>query len=126
MDKKNLRGQMHNSMYHQIQKQGYATSVDVLQDIDILKKEDYESWRFGRVPYLEQVCGGNLHLLSDIIKEMRKYAAKNNLKPSWTCYHGWGRNKQSKLRFSKSSKESIEQSYATHYITNSMLYSDNV
>jgi len=43
MDKKNIRGQIHNSMYHQIQKQGYATPVDVLQDIDILKKEDYES-----------------------------------------------------------------------------------
>ena len=32
---------VHNSMYHQIQKIGYITSVQLLLDLQILSKEDY-------------------------------------------------------------------------------------
>jgi len=49
LDKKNLTGQIHNSM-----------------------------------TFLEKVCQANLLQLSGIMHEIRAYAVKNNLRPSWT------------------------------------------
>jgi hypothetical protein len=116
MDKKNIRGQIHNAMYQSIRKQGWVAPVDVLMGIGVLSKADYENWRFGRVVFLEKVCAANLRQLSGIMHEMRAYAAKNGLKPSWTYYHQWGKGKKVKLRFSKSGDERIEAHYATHFI----------
>jgi len=59
---------------------------------------------------------GTLCAKYSIMKEIRTYAAKNNLKPSWTHYHQWGKNKNQKLQFSKSNDDKIEQNYATHYV----------
>lgn len=116
MDKQNIKGQVHNAMYQSIIKKGYVAPIDVLMDISVLSKQDYEDWRYGRSAFLEKVCNVNLRMLSEIMKEMRAYAAKNNLKPSWTHYHQWGKHKDRKLQFSKSNDEKIEYNYATHYI----------
>jgi len=87
VDKKNLVGQIHNSMYQNIRKKGWVAPVDVLMDIGVLAKEHYENWRFGRgVPYLERACVVNLKQLSRIMHEIRAYATKNKLKPSWCFY----------------------------------------
>ena len=109
-----------SSMYQQIKEKGYATAVDTLMDMRILSKPDYESWRNGRVPYLEKVCNINLKKLDSVLKEMRRYADRNGLKPSFTCYKQWGRkNKPTiKLRFSKTGNEYMEKLYATHYVRN--------
>ena len=44
MDTRNLKGKIHNAMYRQIRQKGYATPVDVLMDIGVLEKQDYEDW----------------------------------------------------------------------------------
>jgi hypothetical protein len=116
MDKKEPAGQIHNAMYQTIRKKGWVAPIDVLLDIGVLTEEGHENWRFGRVPYLEKVCRVNLRRLSEIMHEIRVYAAKNNLKPSWTHYHQWGKNNKIKLRFSKSGDEKVETRYATHYL----------
>lgn len=112
-------GAVHNSMYRQIKKSGMATPVQVLVDLGCLSAADLENWRFGRVDYLERVCKVNLRKLSFIMKQVRGYASKNNLKPSWTFYKQWGREGKPalKLRFSKSGDEGVERGYATHYIS---------
>ena len=116
MDRKNLTGQVHNAMHQNLKSNGFVAPVDVLMDTGVLSKEDYEKWRNGRINYLERVCKVNLKMLSAIMKEMRAYAGKNNLKPSWTFYHGWAKAKGKKLRFSKSGSEDIERNYATHFV----------
>ena len=119
MNSNDMKGKIHNSMYQQLQRSGIAVPVQVLMDLDILSKEDYERWRFGKVDYLERVCKGNLSKLSLIMREIGGYATKNNLKASWTFYKQWGLKNCSharKLRFSKSGGEDIEKAYATHYI----------
>jgi len=119
MNNDKIIGKVHSSMYHQLQKNGVATPVQVLIDLDVLTVSDYENWRFGRIDYLERVCKVNLHKLSYIMKEIRSYARKNDLKASWTFYKQWGRKGKKptiKLRFSKSGGEEIERNYATHYI----------
>ena len=110
-------GRIHSSMYHQCKDRGYAAPVDVLMDIGVLRKQDYENWRNGRVDYLERVCQCNLHKLSEIMKEVRSYAGKNELKPSETVYKQWGKKgRVIKLRFSKSGDPGIEKGYSTHYV----------
>lgn len=129
MDNKNIVGMVHNSMYHQLKNTGFATPIQVLIDLQVLSKEDYEKWRVGKIDYLERVCKVNLSKLSAIMKEIRGYAQKNNLKPSYTYYKQWGQKKSNetkKLRFSKTNKEEIEKSYATHYISPSLKKGGNL
>ncbi|MGN0341227.1 MAG: hypothetical protein ACI4DO_00375 [Roseburia sp.] len=124
MDDKELIGKIHSAMYHQCQHRGYATPVDVLMDIGVLPKKEYEDWRFGRVPYLESVCLVNLRKLSFIMHQMRVYARKSELKPSFCYYKQWGVKKKNgqghkpvlPLRFSKSGNPEIEKWYATHFV----------
>ena len=54
------------------------------------------------------------------MKEVRAYARKNDLKPSFTYYKQWGRKGKKptiKLRFSKYGDEGVEKGYATHYVS---------
>ena len=111
--KPEMIGKIHSSMYHQCQKRGFAAPVEVLMDIGVLKKQDYENWRNCRVDYLDK--------LSEIMKEVRAYAGKNALKPSETVYKQWGLNNKGKkivnrLRFSKSGDPGVEKGYSTHYV----------
>lgn len=124
MNDKELIGKIHSSMYHQCQKRGYATPVDVLMEVGALPKKKYEEWRFGRVDYLERVCTVNLRKLSFIMYQMRVYAQKSGLKPSFCYYKRWGVKKKNgqghkpviPLRFSKSGDTEIERWYATHFV----------
>ena len=99
-----------------IEEKGYLTSIDVLLKLEYLSEKDYENWRFGKVKYLEKVCGVNLKKLSTINKTIKVISGQWNLKKSWTAYNKYGKGKKIRLRFSKSGNEQIEQAYATHYI----------
>ena len=58
------------------------------------------------------------------MSQIRKYAMKSGLKPSYCYYKQWGTKKKSgqgrkpviPLRFSKSGKGDIERAYATHFV----------
>lgn len=124
MTDKEIIGKVHASVYRQCRSRGYAAPVDVLVDIGVLSKQNYEDWRWGRVPYLEAACTVNLRKLSFILHQMRVYAQKSGLKPSFTCYKQWGLKKKSGqgrrpvvlLRFSKSGDPGVERWYATHFV----------
>ena len=104
-------------MYTLIKDKGVASPAEVLITIGALSKEDYERWRNGKVDYLERVCKINLRKLSFVNHEIRVYAQKNDLKPSWTAYNKWGKGDHIRLRFSKSGDDNIEKQYATHYVS---------
>jgi hypothetical protein len=116
MNNQEMRVKVHSAMYTLVKDKGVASPADVLMAIGVLSKADYENWRFGRVHYLERVCKINLHKLSSINHEIRAYAKKHNLKPSWTDYRKWGKGENTRLRFSKSGDDQIERFYATHYV----------
>lgn len=116
MNKRDLKDKVRSAAYEMLKTQGFITVVDVLMQVGVLSKKDYEDWRLGKVPYLEKVCKVNLSKLSLIIKELRIYANENKLKPSWTAYLKWGKGKKTVLRFSKYGNPKIEQAYATHFI----------
>jgi len=112
MNNMELKARVDKAMADVLSAKGFAAPVDILIEIGILSRKDYDDWRSGRVPYLERVCRTNLSKLSLTMHEIRSYADKNGLKPSWTAYMHKGKP----LRFSKSSDEKIERSYSTHYV----------
>lgn len=124
MKDQEIIGKVHSSVYHQCKKQGYATPVDVLMDIGVLSRQKHDDWRFGRIAYLELACTVNLRKLSFVMHQMRVYAQRNNLKPSFCYYKQWGVKKPNgqghkpviPLRFSKSNDPNIEKWYATHFV----------
>lgn len=124
MNNADLIKKVNASMYQQCQRRGYAAPVDVLMDIGILPKQKYEDWRFGKVDYLERVCTANLNKLSSVLHQMRVYAKRADLKPSFCYYKRWGVKKKGgqgkkpviPLRFSKSGNPEIEKWYATHFV----------
>lgn len=95
-------------MASQIYKRGYIAPIDVLLDLNVLERKDYEAWHRGRVKILEKVIHMNLHKLSFLMKEVRAYARSHNLEPRLTVYKN--------LRFSVSGARDIEKNYSTHYI----------
>ena len=122
MIQKELIGAVHNSMYQQWKKRGYATPVDTLMDCGILSKKSYDEWRFGQISYLERCCNANLKTLSFVLHQMRIFANKNGWKSSYCYYKQWGTKKKQghkpviPLRFSKSGNEDIEKQYSTHFV----------
>ena len=124
MNNRELTSKVNSAMYRQCRDRGFATPVDVLMEIGYLSKNDYENWWHGRVPYLERVCTANLSKLSTVMRQMRVYAQKAGLKPSFCYYKQWGVKKKSgqghkpviPLRVSKSGAPEIEKWYATHFV----------
>jgi len=90
--------------------------VDVLIEMQLLKREHLEDWRRGRVPYLERVIDCNLSRLSTLLRVLRFHAHDLNLKPSFTAYMRHTRGPKHKLRFSKTGDPHLEEAYATHLI----------
>lgn len=86
MNNKEVHSKVSSAMYKLVRDKGVASPIEVLIDIGVLSKEDYENWRFGRIAYLERVCKINLSKLSTIMREIRVYASAHNLKPSWSDY----------------------------------------
>ena len=124
MNNQELIAKVNTSMYRQCRDRGFAAPVDVLMDIGVLQKDKYDDWRFGRIPYLERVCMVNLGKLSTVRHQMRVYAQKAGLKPSFCYYKQWGTKKKDGqgrkpvilLRFSKSGDPEVEKWYATHFV----------
>jgi hypothetical protein len=94
----------------------FICSIDILCTLDILSKVQINDWRFGKIPYLEKVCNKNLGTLTFINKTIKEIAKAKNLKPSWTAYNKFGKGVKSRLIFSKTKDENIENAYATHFI----------
>ena len=123
MNDKELIGKIHSAIYHQCQRRGYAAPVDVMMEIGVLQKQKYEDWRFGRVDYLERVCTVNLRKLSFIMHQMRVYAQKTGLKPSFCYYKRWGVKQNNgqghkpviPLRLSKSGDPEIDRRDANSF-----------
>ena len=93
-----------------------VTPVDVLIGMGLLKPDDLEAWRRGRIPYLERVIDCNLTRLSRILRILRFHAQKLKLKPSATVYMRWGKGPKQPLRFTKTGDPRLEEAYATHFV----------
>lgn len=95
---------------------GYISIIDVLMAMGKVSKQDYEEWRFGRVPYLEKVIGMNLAKINVVMRTIQRNSERGGLKPSKTVYRLWGKGPKKLLRFSKSGDPNIEAAYSTSFV----------
>ena len=100
-----------------LSRQQYVSAIDVFCGMGLLLPMHVDSWRKGRVDYLERVIQGNLHKISSSMAIFRHWAQEKGLKPSETGYGRKARSGTIPLQFSKSGDPAIEQSYRTHYIS---------
>jgi hypothetical protein len=83
----------------QLLQDGFAViPVEVFIQTGNLTKEDYEAWRFGRIPYLERAIKCNLSKANRILHILRLYAEDRELRPSRTVYKQWGKGEKIRLR----------------------------
>ena len=96
MNRAELVASMNRSSTEVLREKGYISFVDVLMHMGKLSKEDYESWRMRRIPYLEKAIRLNLNQLSHLLYTLRQNAARGKLKPSKTVYVSWGKVRSSR------------------------------
>ena len=93
---------------------------DILIEMGNLSRKNYEAWRKGQVPYLEQVFEGSLSKANRILRIIGFHAHDLNMVPRQTAYHQWRNGKKRILRFSKSGDPNIEKADSRHYIWNQL------
>jgi hypothetical protein len=102
---------------HEILTEGSVVMpVDLFIRLGNLTREDYENWRFGRIPYLERVITGNLSKINRKLRILHLHALDRGLKPSQTVYKKWGKGRKVLLRFSKHGSPALESAYSRHYV----------
>jgi len=111
-----LVSSMNRASSELLREKGFISFVDVLIHMGKLTKEDHESWRMRRIPYLERAIRLNLSQLSHLLRTLRQNAANGHLQPRKTAYVSWGKGHKQPLRFSKSGHPGIEEAYATHFV----------
>ena len=116
LNRRELIKKMNEISSEVLREKGYISFIDILTRMGKLTKDDYEAWRFSRVPYLERVVSLNLSKLNFMLRTMHQSAKRGGLRPSKTVYVSWGKRPRKPLRFSKSGDPNIEEAYSTHFL----------
>ncbi len=100
-----------------LSRQQYVSAIDVLCGMGLLLPMHVDSWRKGRVDYLERLIQGNLHKISSSMEILQRWAREKGLKPSETVYARRASSGTIPLQFSKRGDPAIEKNYSMHYIS---------
>jgi hypothetical protein len=95
----------------------YVSLIDVLTGIGFLAPTHVESWRRGRIDFLEQMIQANPKKVAQAIGMFRQWALEKGLKPSETLYVRSTRTGTVNLQFSQSGDPAIEEIVRTHYVS---------
>jgi hypothetical protein len=112
-----LESRVHRAAEAALSRQQYVSAIDVLCGMGLLASAQVDSWRKGRVDFLERVIQGNLKKISLSMATFRRWAREKGLKPSETQYMRHSRTGTVVLQFSKSGDPGIEKSYRTHFVS---------
>ncbi len=116
LNRMDLVKQMNEASSQMLHEKGYISFVEILLRMGTLPKEEYEAWRFGRLPCLEQAVTVNLAKINYLLRAFHRNARKGGLRASKTAYASWGKSPKRPLRFSKSGDPNIEEAYSTHFL----------
>ena len=116
LNRADLVKQMNQASSQLLHEKGYISFVEVLLRMGKLTNEQYEAWRFRKLPCLEQAITMNLAKINHLLRTFHRNARKGGLKASKTAYVSWGKGPKIPLRFSKSGDPNIEEAYATHFL----------
>lgn len=112
-----LKTRVVNAAEEALARQQYVSAIDVLTGTRLLQPTHVESWRKGRIDYLEGAIQANLKKISQAMAYFREWAVAKGLKPSETRYVRATRGETIDLRFSVSGDPGIEKNYRTHYLS---------
>jgi hypothetical protein len=101
---------------HALSTRQVVTPIEVLSGIGWLPAAQVESWRRGRVAYLERVADANLAKLNTALRLLADWARQHGLTPSETVYVSWTRDRH-RLRFTKTGDTHLERAWQTHWIS---------
>ena len=116
MNRQELKNKILQISNKLIADKGFICAIDILCELDYLNEVQIKDWRFGKIQYIEKVCGKNLGTLNFINKTIKEISKDRKLKASWTAYNKFGKGIKTRLIFSKTRDENIENAYAIHYI----------
>ena len=116
MNRDDLVSSMNRASSELLREKGFISFVNVLIRMGKLTREDHESWRMRRIPFLERAVRINLSQINHLLRTLRQNAVKGHLRPSKTAYVSWGKGPKQTLRFSKSGNPAIEEAWATHFV----------
>jgi hypothetical protein len=97
--------------------QQYVSAIDILTRTGLLAPTHVESWRKGRIDFLERAIQANLKKISQAMELFRQWALEKGLRPTETHYARRTRTGTVDLQFSKSGDPAIEKNYRTHYVS---------
>src|SRR5260370_6622234 len=112
-----LEGRVHRAAEAALSHQQYVSAIDVLCGMGLLASAQVDSWRKGRIDFLERVIQGNLKKISSTMAIFRRWATEKGLNPSETHYMRQSRTGTVALQFSKSGDPGVEKSYRTHFVS---------
>ncbi len=115
-----LENRVHRAADAALSRQNYVSAIDVLCGMGLLTSAQVDSWRKGRVDFLDRAIQGNLSKISASLAIFRRWATDKGLKPSETQYMRASRAGKVVLQFSKSGDLEIEKSYRTHYVSSAL------
>ena len=117
MSKEDLKKRVVSAAEAALAHHQYVSAIDVLTGSGLLAPTHAESWRKGRIDFLERAIQANLKKISLSMAMFRQWALEKGLKPSETRYVRRTRTGTADLRFSKSGDPAIEKNYRTHYVS---------
>lgn len=95
-----------------------VATVEVLIEMEILSRTNYETWRLGRCVFLEKMMSGTLSKANRVMLLIGFHAKELNMLSNTNFYNQWGNDNKELLYFSKSKNKRIEDAYSTHYLWN--------
>jgi hypothetical protein len=98
LNRKKIEKQLSMITSDLLREKGYISFIDIFMNFDKLSKEDYEKWRFHKVPYLEKVIKINLNKVNFIMRTVQKNSRNGGLGTSKTVYKFWGKGPKKLLK----------------------------
>jgi hypothetical protein len=103
-----------------LERQGYASAVDVLAGIGWLQPATLQRWRQGELPCLEAGMQTGPARIAEALQLLRAWVAEKGLEPSENVSVAKTVARQV-LRFSRSGDEAAERLYRTHWLSRELL-----
>src|SRR5579863_1810039 len=94
-----------------------VSAIDVLCGMGLLASVHVESWRQGRVGFLEQRIQGSPRKILSSLAAFRRWAEEKGLKPSESRYTRSTRDGVVQLQFCVGESSEIEKVFRTHYVS---------
>ncbi len=93
-----------------------VSPIDVLTGIGWMAQSAVDSWRQGRVPYLEDAAQVDETKLAKAMEHFGAWAREGGLRPTETAYVARTRDRRV-LRFTKGGAIEVERAYRTHWVS---------